>query len=227
MNAVLQSFLDRLPAPERSTFLGLRNPQAVQEYLDSLPYIAEERDRSPLALMTDRQAHCLDGGFFAALALRQIGFPPLVIDLVPEPGADDDHVLAVFRIDGLWGALAKSNFTGLGYREPVYRSLRELAMSYFEDYYNYQRQRTLRGYTRPLDLTRFDACGWMWDEAGVAVLSRRLYAALPIALLTPQAIARLLPADERSFRAASMGTDFSWVYGMREEKPHPPPPGNG
>ena len=216
----LELFLDRLGRAERSSFLGFRSPHAVQVYLDGMPYVAEERDRSPLAVMTDRQCHCLDGGCFAALALRRLGFPSLVIDLVPEPGTDDDHVLAVFRLDGLWGALAKSNFTGLGYREPVYRSLRELAMSYFEDYYNFERQRTLRGYTRPFDLARFDHTGWMWDEAALAGMTKRFYGRKAVPLLAPAAAKRLLPADERSFQAASMGTDFNWVYGHRPDQPH-------
>ena len=98
--------------------------KAIFDYLDSLPYIGEDLNRPPLRVMQDRQCHCLDGGFLAALALRRLGHPPLVIDLVPEPGTDDDHVLALYRVDGCWGAVAKSNYTALRYREPVYRSLR-------------------------------------------------------------------------------------------------------
>jgi hypothetical protein len=219
MDAVSE-FERRLPPNLRADFRGLKSPANIQDYLDGLPYIAEERDRSALGVMTDRQSHCLDGGFFAALALRRIGFRPLVVDLVPAPGRDDDHVLAVFQMDGLWGAVAKSNFTGLGFREPVYRGLRELVMSYFEDYYNFQKERTLRGYTRPLDLTRFDASGWMWDETGVKVLARKLYSLKSVPLLSPQAAARLTLADERAFQAACLGTDFGWVYGLRPDQPH-------
>src|SRR5919197_462843 len=91
-------------------FLELKTPFVIQEYLDSMPYIGEERDRSPLNVMLDRQCHCLDGGFLAALALWRIGFKPLVIDIVPDPGVDDDHVLALYQIDGRWGALAKTNY---------------------------------------------------------------------------------------------------------------------
>lgn len=216
----LSEFERRLPPNPRADFRGLKSPTAIQDYLDGLPYVAEERDRSALGVMIDRQAHCLDGGFFAALALRRIGFRPLVLDLVPAPGRDDDHVLAIFSVDGLWGAVAKSNFTGLGFREPVYRGLRELVMSYFEDYYNFQKERTLRGYTRPLDLTRLDATGWMWDESGVKVLVKKLYSLKSIPLLTPQAAARLTLADERAFQAACLGTDFGWVYGLRPGQPH-------
>jgi len=214
--SALAQFQERLPSELRATFGGLNSPAAIQEYLDGMAYIAEDRDRSPLAVMTDNQAHCLDGGFFAALALRRIGFRPLALDLVPVPGLDDDHVLAVFRVDGFWGAIAKSNFTGLRYREPVYRDLHELTMSYFEDYYTIDRERSLRGYTRPLDLTAFDSTGWMWDEEGVKLVVKRFYRSKPVPLFPQAAAARLTRADERSFKAASLGTDFEWVYGVRK-----------
>ena len=113
------------------------------------------------------RGHCLDGALFAAYALSRLGDPPLVVDLLQEPGLDDDHVLAIFRRNGRLGALAKSNFTGLRYREPVYASVRELAMSYFEDYFNVNGVRTLRGYTAPIDLRRFDRLNWLWDDAGL------------------------------------------------------------
>src|SRR5512137_2498426 len=125
MDAIAE-FEKRLPPPQRKVFRDLKRPVEVQAYLDSIPYKAEELDRSPLRVMTDGQAHCLDGGIFAALALWQIGFRPLILDLVPEPGADDDHVLALFQVEGCWGALAKSNYPDLRYREPVHRNLREL-----------------------------------------------------------------------------------------------------
>ena len=216
----LELFLDRLGRAERSTFLGFRSPHAVQVYLDGMPYVAEERDRSPLAVMADRQCHCLDGGCFAALALRRLGFPSQVIDLVPEPGTDDDHVLAVFRLDGLWGALAKSNYPNLRSREPVHRSLRELVMTYFEFYFSVHREKSLRGYTRPMNLSRFKDPSWMWDETALAGMTKRFYSRKAVPLLAPGAAKRLLPADERSFQAASMGTDFNWVYGHRPDQPH-------
>ena len=143
MNSISE-FEDHLPQPLQTVFRSLKSPVAVQEYLDSIPYKAEELDRSPLQVMNDGQAHCLDGGIFAALALWRIGFRPLILDLVPAPGMDDDHVLAVFQVDGLWGTLAKSNYPNLRYREPVYRSLRELAMTYFEFFFSLQREKTLR-----------------------------------------------------------------------------------
>ncbi|MBN2385623.1 MAG: hypothetical protein JXB85_01285 [Anaerolineales bacterium] len=215
MNA-LTEFIDRLRAGARTTFESLDQPPAIQAYLDSLPYVAEELDRSPKRVLEDGQAHCLDGGLFAALALQRLGFPARVLDLVPARGLDDDHVLALYRVAGCWGAVAKSNYAWLRFREPVYRSLRELAMSYFEPYFNADRVKSLRAYTRPLDLRRFDASGWMWDEAGVAAVSRSLYALRATPLLTADQAARLSIADERSFAANTQGTDFAWVYGVRD-----------
>ena len=95
----LTEFQARLPADLRKTFLSLKTPFAIQQYLDGLTYVGEERDRSPLNVVLDGQSHCLDGGFLAALALWRIGFKPLLIDIVPDPGVDDDHVLALYQID--------------------------------------------------------------------------------------------------------------------------------
>src|SRR5512135_2095740 len=148
---IIAEFEARLPSALRKTFRSLTGPAEIQHYLDSLPYVGEERDRCPLDVMRDGQCHCLDGGLFAALALRKIGDPGLLVDLVPTRDTrgrnlDDDHVLAVFRRHGRWGAVAKSNFAWLRYREPVYRSLRELAMSYFEVYFSVDAIKSLRGY---------------------------------------------------------------------------------
>ena len=211
----IAEFEDHLPLPQRTIFRKLTSPLAVQEYLDSIAYIAEELDRSPVRVMTDGQAHCLDGGLFAALALWRIGFRPLVLDLVPAPGSDDDHVLALYQVDGRWGAVAKSNFVNLRYREPVYRTLRELVMSYFEHYYNLERQKTLRAYTRPLNLASFKNTDWMWNEEGVKVVTRRFYSSKTVPLISDEGAARLSLADERSFKSGTYGTDFDWVYGNR------------
>ena len=210
-------FEKRLPQKMRTVLRSLQSPAAVQEYLDSLPYKAEELDRSPLRVMTDGQAHCLDGGIFAALALWRIGFRPLILDLVPAPGSDDDHVLALFQVEGAWGALAKSNYPALRYRESVHRSLRELAMTYFEFFFNLQREKTLRAHTRPLDLSRFEDPSWMWDEDGIKKISKRLYSLKPIPLISEARTARLNVVDERSYKAGTYGTDFSWAYGERPE----------
>ena len=131
----------------------LSTPEKVQRYLDDLTYNLEpdgDTVRSPRRVMRDRTAHCAEGAFFAAAAFRINGRPPLLVDL--EADNDDDHVLAVYRDRGLWGSVATSKFSGLRFRAPVYRTIRELVMSYFEDYFNWDGDRTLRAYSRQLSL---------------------------------------------------------------------------
>jgi hypothetical protein len=211
---VISEFESRLPANLLRTFRHLSSPADIQTYLDSLPYFAEELDRSPLRVMTDGQAHCLDGGIFAALALARLGHRPLILDLLPEPGTDDDHVLALFQHNGNWGCIAKSNYSFLRFREPVHHSLRELAMTYFESYINTEKRKTLRGYTRPLDLSSFGP-GWMWSEAGIAEIAQRLYHRKPIPLISPEDAASLSLSDERSYQANTLGMNFEWAFGVR------------
>jgi hypothetical protein len=212
----ISQFLSHLPAHLRKKFLSLKTPFAIQEYLDSLTYIAEERDRSPLNAMLDEQAHCLDGGFLAALALWQIGFKPLVIDIVPDPGVDDDHVLALYQIEGRWGALAKTNYINLGFREPVYKNLRELVMTYFEHYVNIHQQKVLSGYTRPIDASRHTHLNWAWDEAGANLLyHKHFYGRKAIPLLTRSMAKHLSPVTDKAYQAETLHTNLSQSFGNR------------
>jgi hypothetical protein len=212
---IISEFESRLTLNLKNIFRHLSSPVDIQTYLDSIPYIAEELDRSPLRVMTDGQAHCLDGGIFAALALTRLGHRPLILDLVPEPGADDDHVLALFQNNGCWGCIAKSNYTFLRFREPVYRNLRELAMTYFESYTNTEKRKTLRGYTRPLNLSQF-APEWMWSESGITEIARQMYLRKPIPLISPENAASLSLSDERFYQANTLGTNFGWAFGVRD-----------
>ncbi len=182
-----------------------------------MPYNAEVRDRSPLNVMLDGQCHCLDGGFLAALLLWKLGFPPIVLDLRPDPGMDDDHVLALFQIEGRWGAVAKSNFANLGFREAAYQSPRELAMTYFEHYVNPNQEKTLRGYTRPMDLSKYADVRWPYDEPAANRLYKRFYERKLIPLITKSMAKRLSPVTDRNYRAETLGTDMSQVFGIRED----------
>lgn len=205
-------FDSQLEESERDLFERLSTPLEIQNYLDSLPYVGEELNRSPLRVMRDRQCHCLDGGILAALALRKLGYPPLILDLVPEPRLDDDHVLAIFHEGECYGAVAKSNFVGLRFREPVYRSLRELVMSYFEHFYNIDGIKTLRAYTRPLDLARFDRHEWATRESGIEKISDALYRRQPVPVIDPTRAVSLSPVDRRSYEAGMLGTNFDGLY---------------
>ncbi len=212
----LTKFQSHLNAELRKQFLELKTPFAIQEYLDGMPYIGEERDRSPLNVMSDRQCHCLDGGFFAALALWRIGFKPLLIDIVPAPGMDDDHVLALYQADACWGAIAKSNYVNLGFREPVYKSLRELVMTYFEHYVSIHKEKTLRGYTRPLDASRHTQLHWAWDEVGANQLyHQHFYGRKMIPLITSRMATRLNSLTDRAYAAETIYTDLNESFGNR------------
>ncbi len=213
----ITEFQSHLPANLRKKFLGLNTPFAIQEYLDSLTYIGEERDRSPLNVMLDGQSHCLDGGFLAALALWRIGFKPLLIDIVPDPGADDDHVLALYQIEGRWGAVAKTNYVFLGFREPVYKNLRELVMTYFEHYVSIHQEKALRGYTRPFDASRYTHLHWAWDEAGANELyHRHFYGRKAIPLISRSMVKRLSPVTDRVYAAEILHTNLNESFGNRK-----------
>jgi hypothetical protein len=118
---------------------------------------------------------------------------------------DDDHVLAVFRLRGHWGALAKSNYSGLRYREPVYRTIRELVMSYFEHYYNLKKEKTLRRYSRPVNLARFDSIDWMTSDDDVWPVPDYLCDVAHSRIIPPDVIRRLGPVDDRLFSAGLVG----------------------
>ncbi len=195
---------------ERAALRRLSTPRRIQDLIDQFAYRTEDAPASPRRALAERRAHCFDGALLAAAALRFHGHPPLLLDL--RATRDDDHVLAVFKVDGAWGALAKSNFAGLRYREPIHRTLRELALSYFEPYYSLRRQRTLRAYSaRPLDLRRFDRLRWEFDEAAAPRLAERLDDGPHRPLLTPAQEGRLTRIDPRSFRSGMVGTDLAGV----------------
>ena len=134
---------------------------------------------------------------------------------MPEPGKDDDHILALYNKNGAWGAIAKSNYVGLRYREPVYRSLRELVMSYFDVYFNIYGEKTLRYYTRPVNLSRFDRLDWECTESGTDAVEKSLYHLKPIRLLAEGMENELAPMDRRSFDAHTMGADPLGLYKPR------------
>ena len=182
---------------------ALKTPAGVQRFLDSLPYHLADTSWSPRKVLQEKTAHCLEGAIFAAAALRVLGFPPLLWDL--EAVNDTDHVLAIFKVRGCWGAVAKSNFSGCRYREPVYRTLRELAMSYFNIYFNLRGERTLRRYSQPVDLSRFDDRHWMTSERSIWFIPGYLCTIPHTPLLTPAQSRQLTRLDQRSRTAEMVG----------------------
>ncbi|MCC7352808.1 MAG: hypothetical protein IT330_03545 [Anaerolineae bacterium] len=195
---------------ELAVLRRLTNTEKIQAFLDSLPYSADDFSRSPRSVLRDRRANCFDGALLAAAALRLLDLPPTVIDM--RAVRDDDHVIAVFRRNGHLGAVAKSNFVGLRYREPIHRSTRELILSYFEPYYNLDGERSLRSYTAPVDLRKYDDLDWMFKDESVEVIAARLNVLRHYPLLTEEMIASLSKVDERSFRAGMLGTNEAGLY---------------
>ena len=172
------------------TLRALKTPARIQKFVDALEYQYANTAWSPQRVLRERKGHCLEGALLAAAAFRANGYPPLLMDL--EAVHDDDHVIAVYREHGLWGSVAKSNFAGLRFRAPIYRTLRELALSYFEHYYNLRGERTLRAYSQPVNLARLDALQWMTSEEDVWCVPELLIAARHYPLF-PHKVARGLP----------------------------------
>jgi hypothetical protein len=189
---------------ECAVFRQLTSPEKVQRFLDEeILFDSSISCRSPRRVLRERRGHCMEGALLATTALRLLGHPPLVLDL--EAQRDDDHVLTVFRRDGLWGSIGKSNYSGLRYREPVYKNLRELAMSYFEHYFNPLGERTLRGYSRPINLSQFDGTGWMTSEDDPWHIPNYLTTIRHTALIPRKAVAKLTPQDPRLKAAGEFG----------------------
>ncbi|MBI3420267.1 MAG: hypothetical protein HY053_09060 [Proteobacteria bacterium] len=152
----------------------LKTPRQIQDFVLRIPINFEPESDTCLSVaevLKQRRAHCLEGAFVAACALWIQGHPPLVMDM-QAPG-DVDHVVAIFRQGRCWGAISKTNHVWLRWRDPVYRNLRELAMSHFHEYFR-KRKMTLRTYSAAIDMRRFDPKIWIggkencWEvEAGI------------------------------------------------------------
>ncbi len=190
------------PAELRS-LRALKQPYKIQHFLNLIPYHHANTAWSPRLVLKNRTAHCLEGALFAAAALRVNGFEPLLFDL--EAVQDVDHVLALFTVDGHYGAIGKSNYAGLRYREPVYKSLRELAMSYFDDYYNLRGERTLRGYSKPLNLRRFDHMNWMTTDEPLWEIPEALVQTAHVPVISARQARNLNRLDRRKYESGLVG----------------------
>jgi len=183
---------------------SLDPPWKIQKYLDGIDYdVKGAHCRSPRRVLRERVVQCMDGAMFAAAALRVQGRPPLILDL--EAVQDDDHVLAVFRERAGWGAIARSNYSGLRYREPIHPTIRSLVLSYFEAYFNLRREKTLRRHSNPRSLARFDRIGWMTAENDLWEIPRWLETIRHRRLLSPASERDLGPVDRRMFEAGKVG----------------------
>jgi hypothetical protein len=215
MKNALQNFDSHLTDTERKVLDSLDTPAHIQDFINTIPYSDDEFYRCPLRVLRERKGHCFDGALFAAMALRRIGFPPLILELIPN-GRDDDHIVAVFKMYGHWGAVAQSNFTGIRYREPVYRSLRELVMSYFEDFFNQVGEKTMVAYRRPINLKAFDHLDWMSSDSGLERLADDMVRYQTFPVITDEMAAGLARADERSLKAGLLGANPDGLFKVTE-----------
>lgn len=182
----------------------LSTPEKIQDFVSALEINREKGGDTCLSVeqtLRHGHAHCIEGAFVAAAALWMSGSPPLLMDM--QASGDDDHVITLFRAHGCWGAISKSNHVWLRWRDPVYRTLRELAMSYFHEYVN-EEKKTLRTYSASFDLRRFSPEKWVtgkgncWEVAGTLDESRHYN------LLTSAQARALKSRDDFEMKAGEM-----------------------
>ena len=182
----------------------LNRPAKIQDFLNELPMNFEEDGEtcySPRTALRTGKAHCMEAAMLAAVALRLAGDRPLILDL-ESTAEDDDHVVAVFQRHGFWGAIGKTNHAVLRYREPVYRTIRELVMSFFHEYFlNKNGKKTLRRYSRPINLARFDRRAWMTSAEDVWFVPEFLTEVHHYSILMPWQVKGLRRAEPIEVRA--------------------------
>lgn len=188
----------------------LDSPGKIQDFLDTLDYNPEYECRSPRWVIRKRKAHCFEGAIFTAAVMRLIGFKPLLVDM--KAWNDDDHVIAVYKIDGHWGAVAKSNFTVLRFREPVYRSIRELVMSYFDFFYNVKGEKSLRSYSLPLDLSAFDSRQWETTDEDLEYIGDKIESLHHFDVVSAEMIARLTLVSEPLLKSGLAGAKAEGLF---------------
>lgn len=188
----------------------LNDTGKIQSFLDSIEYNPEYTSRSPRWVIRKHAAHCFEGALFSAAALNFLGYKPLIVDM--KAFNDDDHVIAVFRERNHWGAVAKSNFTTLRYREPVYRSLRELIMSYFDFYFNISGDKSLRSYSLPLDLSIYNSRNWMTTDDDLEYIGDKLENMRHFPLVDDEMIKNLKKASESALKAGLLGSNEAGLF---------------
>ncbi len=201
--------MDTLTPTEKKFFMGLNTPLKIQDYLDTIPFNHEkngETCRSPREVIHHGVAHCLEGAMLAACALSLQGRAPLILSL-KVLDKDYDHVIALYKENGYWGAISKTNHAVLGFRDPVYATIRELALSYFHEYFLVQTgEKTLRGYSRPINLNRFGTT-WVTDKSNLFTIAEAIHDA-PHRMIIPKNNEKFIrPATKLERTTASISHD--------------------
>lgn len=198
----------RYDVPDFDVFKKLTTPTKVQDFLDSFPINFEEHGstcHSPLYVLKHKKAQCLEGALLAAAIFWYHGERPLLLDL-ETPDSDDDHVIALFKRDGYWGAISKTNHAVLRYRDPVFKTVRELVMSYFNEYFLANGEKTLRRYSEPFDMLQYDDT-WLTTRRLMWNIEDDIIRSPHIQILTPRMVRELRPVDPIEIRA---GTITEW-----------------
>ena len=190
----------RWTTKERRILAPLRTPADIQRFLDEIAYDECGGAASPRHVMQTGRAQCFSGALFAAAALRELGYPPRLMWM--DAAYDDGHCLAVYERDGLWGAVAKSNFTTLRSREPVYSYL-ALGLSYFDGFFNLYGKRTMRAFTEPIDLEPFERRGWRFAGDDLPYVDEAIDAA-PRAWRLPRRLIKDIHPVSESLREAGL-----------------------
>lgn len=185
---------------------SLNTPSKIQSFINSLQINFEEKKetcQSPKTVLKSRKAHCMEGAMLAACILRYHGFEPLLLDIEATP-KDFDHVVALFKIDNLYGSISKTNHSVLRYREPIYKSIRELALSFFHEYFTDSGAKTMRNYSNPVNLKKFDNLNWMTSDDEVWFIPDYLTKISHKPILNKKQISNLRKADEIEIQAGKL-----------------------
>ncbi len=185
---------------------SLNTPKKIQDFLNKIPINFERRGdtcMSPRKVLRENKAHCMEGAMLAALALRIHGKEPLVLDLTATK-KDFDHVICVFKRNGKFGAISKTNHAVLRYREPIYKNVRELVMSFFHEYFDDNGKKTLRSYSPIVNLSRFNKLNWAVSEEDVWEIPDYLAKVKHYQILTRKQIANLRKADKIEIDAGKL-----------------------
>jgi hypothetical protein len=202
----MHNFFYDLTSRERKVFERLNTPQKIQDFLGQLPqnfYESSETCYSPRMVLKKKRAHCFEGALFAASALWYHGQKPLLLDLVAD-SYDYDHVVALFKQDGCWGAISKTNYAVLRYREPIYKTIRELVLSYFHEYFLDDGRKTLRKYSQPFDLRKFSQDNWIVSDKPMWYIGDVLDDSPHLPILNNRQIKNLRKADPIEIKAGKL-----------------------
>ena len=193
-----------------------RKPHDIQLFLNNVRYNPDKGTNSPGKVIRLQKANCFEGALFAAAALRMLGHKPLIVDIMSVN--DDDHIIALFKHNNCYGAVAKSNTTTLRFREPVYGSLKELILSYFEFYFNTIGEKTMRSYSNPVNLSRFDKLNWMDTEDNLDYIGDYLYTVKHHRILDRKSILYLSQADGELVNLCFTGSVPEGLYKPKVKK---------